>query len=1353
MAARGTLRPVCAPSARQRQVTLDAGKRPPVASESSSNDPLAEFGANQWLVDELFEKYQEDKHSVDEAWWPFFAGYTGDGAKAPAAQGTTAAPRTSAPAATAVSNASNAQHNSAARTQQSAAPAAPAAATGAGSSPGKDEGRPAADGNRTPGSGGPAGGDQAPAPNADAKDAAAAGAESKAASAGSGEPTPAGPAGGTKAPPTPRDTPSVKAGKTKDEGVVVPLRGPSARLVANMDQSLTVPTATSVRSMPAKVMMDNRILINEHLRRNRGGKVSFTHIIGFAIVKALTAMPGMNYSFTEVDGKPSVVQPAHINFGLAIDLPKPDGTRSLVVPSVKAAETLDFFQFWNAYEDLVRKARNNKLTIEDFAGTTISLTNPGTIGTVHSVPRLMKGQGAIIGVGAMEYPAEWQGASDETIARQGISKVMTLTSTYDHRIIQGAGSGDFLRLVHNYLLGEDEFYDEIFSSLRIPYEPVRWSKDVSATHDDDLSKTVRVQKLIHAYRVRGHLLADTDPLEYRQRKHYDLDLSTHGLTLWDLDREVATGGFGGMDLATLREILDILRDSYCRTIGVEYMHIQDSEQREWMQSKVERHQIKLTRDEQMRILRRLNAAEAFETFLQTKFVGQKRFSLEGGESVIALLDQVLSLAADEGLDEVCIGMPHRGRLNVLANIAGKSYAQIFREFEGTQDPRTIQGSGDVKYHLGTEGVFTSEEGKTTRVSLAANPSHLEAVNPVLEGIVRAKQDRIDKGGSAFTVLPVLLHGDAAFAGQGVVLETLQLSQLRGYRTGGTIHIVVNNQVGFTTAPSSSRSSIYSTDLGRAIQSPIFHVNGDDPEACVRVAELAYEFRQEFHKDVIVDMVCYRRRGHNEGDDPSMTQPLMYNLIERKRSVRKLYTEALIGRGDISVEDAESALRDYQGRLEQVFIETREAARQAKAASASRGAAVAPEAAGSSLERPTSQIQDEMRVHRAMKTAITTEMMHRLGDAWTAYPKGFTVHPKLLKMLEKRTEMTRSGEIDWGMGELLAMGSLLAEGVPVRLAGQDSRRGTFTQRHAVLIDKNNADEWTPLLYLGKDQAKFWVYDSLLSEYAAMGFEYGYSVERPDALVLWEAQFGDFANGAQTIVDEFISSSEQKWNQRSSVVLLLPHGYEGQGPDHSSARIERYLQLCAQDNMTVAYPSTPASHFHLLRRQAYQRPRRPLIVFTPKQLLRLKAAVSSVEDFTQGSFRPVIKDAAPIDKNSVNRVLLASARVIYDLEAEREKREDTATAIVRVEQLYPIPTVEIAEAVREYPNAELVWVQDEPQNQGAWPFMIVNLPSLLAAQGEHRPLRVVSRPSSASPSTGSSKVHAVEQANLMQEAFSR
>ncbi|MEP7162017.1 MAG: multifunctional oxoglutarate decarboxylase/oxoglutarate dehydrogenase thiamine pyrophosphate-binding subunit/dihydrolipoyllysine-residue succinyltransferase subunit, partial [Dermatophilaceae bacterium] len=706
--------------------------------------PLNEngFGPNQWLVDELYEQYLQDKNSVDEAWWDYFAGYRPADARGAARGGSTAtagavgsatatAPRPADRPSTAASSAQKAP--SAPATRREPAPAPP---LGAGSATAPD----ASPSVTLPAQA------QAPAPHAaptrgaspavtgQVSDAAKAPAEGSASTS---------PSGATRTL-TPRETPPVTQPVADAKETVTPLRGPSARIVANMDMSLSVPTATSVRQVPAKVMMDNRIQINEHLRRTRGGKVSFTHIIGFAVVRALTELPDMNNSFATDDaGKPQLVRPAHVNLGIAIDLPRPDGTRTLVVPSIKAAQKMDFYHFWNTYEDVVRKARSGKLTVDDFAGTTISLTNPGGIGTVQSVPRLMKGQGCIVGVGAMEHPAEWQGASLESVARASIGKLVTLTSTYDHRIIQGATSGEFLRTIHELLLGAREFYEEIFTSLRIPYEPIRWQRDLDATHEGDLSKAARVQKLIHAYRVRGHLLADMDPLEYRMRGHEDVDLATYGLTLWDLDREVATGGFGGKDRATLREILDILRDSYCRTIGVEYMHIQDPDQREWMQRKLEVSAAKFPRDEQLRIMRRLNAAEAFETFLQTKFVGQKRFSLEGGESVIAILDRILVCSADEGLDEVCMGMPHRGRLNVLANIAGKSYAQIFREFEGTPDPRTVQGSGDVKYHLGTEGIFTSEEGKTTRVYLAANPSHLEAVNPVLEGIVRAKQDRLD----------------------------------------------------------------------------------------------------------------------------------------------------------------------------------------------------------------------------------------------------------------------------------------------------------------------------------------------------------------------------------------------------------------------------------------------------------------------------------------------------------------------------------------------------------------------------------------------------------------------------------
>ncbi|MBT2387561.1 multifunctional oxoglutarate decarboxylase/oxoglutarate dehydrogenase thiamine pyrophosphate-binding subunit/dihydrolipoyllysine-residue succinyltransferase subunit, partial [Streptomyces sp. ISL-11] len=1115
----------------------------------------------------------------------------------------------------------------------------------------------------------------------------------------------------------------------------VTLRGPSAAVAKNMNASLELPTATSVRAVPVKLLFDNRIVINNHLKRARGGKVSFTHLIGFAMVQALKAMPSMNHSFTEKDGKPTLVKPEHVNLGLAIDLVKPNGDRQLVVAGIKKAETLNFFEFWQAYEDIVRRARVGKLTMDDFTGVTASLTNPGGIGTVHSVPRLMPGQGLILGVGAMDYPAEFQGTSQDALNKLGISKVMTLTSTYDHRVIQGAASGEFLRIMSQLLLGENGFYDEIFEALRIPYEPIRWLRDIDVSHDDDVTKAARVFELIHSYRVRGHVMADTDPLEYRQRKHPDLDITEHGLTLWDLEREFAVGGFAGKSMMKLRDILGVLRDSYCRTTGIEFMHIQDPKQRKWIQDRVERGHSKPEREEQLRILRRLNAAEAFETFLQTKYVGQKRFSLEGGESVIPLLDAVLDAAAESRLDEVVIGMAHRGRLNVLANIVGKSYAQIFREFEGNLDPKSMHGSGDVKYHLGAEGTFTGLDGEQINVSLAANPSHLETVDPVVEGIARAKQDIIGKAGTDFTVLPVQLHGDAAFAGQGVVAETLNMSQLRGYRTGGTVHIVINNQVGFTAPPESSRSSMYCTDVARMIEAPIFHVNGDDPEAVVRVARLAFEFRQAFNKDVVIDLICYRRRGHNEADNPSFTQPLMYDLIDKKRSVRKLYTESLIGRGDITLEEAEQALQDYQGQLEKVFTEVREAT----------AAPVAPEVPAAQAEFPV-----------PVNTAISQEVVKRIAESQVTLPEHVTVHPRLLPQLQRRASSVEDGTIDWAMGETLAFGSLLMEGTPVRLAGQDSRRGTFGQRHAVLVDRETGEDYTPLLYLSEDQARYNVYDSLLSEYAAMGFEYGYSLARPDALVLWEAQFGDFVNGAQSITDEFISSSEQKWGQTSGVTLLLPHGYEGQGPDHSSARIERFLQLCAQNNMTVAMPTLPSNYFHLLRWQVHNPHHKPLIVFTPKSMLRLKAAASKAEEFTSGAFRPVIGDDT-VDTAAVRKVVFCSGKVYYDLVAERTKRGANDTAIVRIERLYPLPGAELQAEFAKYSGAEkFVWAQEEPANQGAWPFIALNLIDHLdLAVGADIParerLRRVSRPHSSSPAVGSAKRHQAEQQALVSEVF--
>jgi 2-oxoglutarate dehydrogenase E1 component len=788
----------------------------------------------------------------------------------------------------------------------------------------------------------------------------------------------------------------------------------------------------------------------------------------------------------------------------------------------------------------------------------------------------------------------------------------------------------------------------------------------------------------------------------------------------------------------LRKILGILRDSYCRTIGVEYMYIANPAERKWIQERIEVGAPRTAREEQLRILRKLNSAEAFESFLQTKYVGQKRFSLEGGESVIPLLDAMISSAAESKLDEVCIGMPHRGRLNVLANIAGKSYGQIFQEFEGNYHDNEVHGSGDVKYHLGTKGVFTAESGATTKIYLAANPSHLEAVNPVLEGIVRAKQDKLraDAGDfsvdeqTSYPVLPILLHGDAAFAGQGVVSETLSLSLLKGYRTGGTIHIVVNNQVGFTTSPHAARSSTYSTDIAKMIQAPVFHVNGDDPEACVRVAKLAFEYRQAFNKDVVIDMICYRRRGHNEGDEPSFTQPLMYKLVDAKRSTRKLYTEALIGRGDITVEEAEEVLRDYQQQLEGVFSAVHNTE---PASDPNWKAPVVP-------------------APESVNTAVSESDLKKIAATQGDIPKDFTVHPKLLPQLLKRTEMLADGTVDWAAGEMFAFGSLLLEGHPIRMSGQDVRRGTFSNRHAVVVDKETGADLFPLRSLVKDPNQFHIYDSLLSEYAVMGFEYGYSVERDNALVIWEAQFGDFANGAQTIVDEFISSALQKWGERTSIVLLLPHGYEGQGPDHSSGRIERFLTLCAEQNMTVAQPSTPASYFHLLRWHMKNPARRPLIVFEPKSMLRLKAAASGLTDFTTGTFKPLITDAKV---QNATRLIFTSGKVYYDLIAEREKLNEFSTAIVRIEQLYPLPVDEIIAQVKLHPNATLLWVQDEPANQGPWPFVALTVAEAFVAHDElaGRSLRRVSRRATASPATGNHHLHEEEEKALMTEAFTR
>ena len=1111
-----------------------------------------------------------------------------------------------------------------------------------------------------------------------------------------------------------------------------PIRGAGAAIAANMERSLSVPTATSFRNVPAKLLEINRKVINGYRGRNGAGKVSFTHIIGYAIVRAIAdAVPNMNNSFVEgADGRPRIVRNEQINLGLAVDVDKGDGNRTLVVPVVRDCGSMDFAQFLVAYEELIRKVKNNKLTITDFQGASVSLTNPGTIGTVQSVPRLMPGQGVIVGVGSIGYPAEFQGADERALGQLGISKVVTITSTYDHRIIQGAESGLFLKHVHELLMGEHNFYVDVFNSLGVPYRAVAWNKDHNDldSEDDMLHKQMQVATLIRVHRVRGHLIADLDPLRWKEpQMPVELDPFTYGLTIWDLDREFLTGGVAGVDRMRLGDLLGVLRDAYCRTIGVEYMHIQETDEQRWIQAKMEGVRSKPSKQRKERILERLNAAEAFEKFLATKYVGTKRFGLEGAESAIPILDQILSMAADEHQRKAVIGMAHRGRLNVLANIVGKSPAQIFKEFEGHVDPSSVQGSGDVKYHLGYTGNYHSPSGEQIPIELAANPSHLETVNPVVMGMVRAIQDQIDPPGS-YPALAVLIHGDAAFAGQGVVAECLAMSDTSGYRIGGTIHLIINNQIGFTTSPQYARSSTYCSDVGKMVQAPIFHVNGDDPEACVRVAELAFEYRQKFHKDVVIDMVCYRRYGHNEGDDPSYTQPLMYRAIEQRRSVRKLYVEALVKRGELTLEEAEQALNDFSAKLQGALDETRENA---------------PETAIKVPKPPAA-----LGVQPHVDTGVPRSTLDSIFTNLTNYPANFTPHPKLARQFEQRAQLYAEGEVEWSTAEALAIGSLVLEGNPVRLAGEDSRRGTFSQRHAALVDYDNGHVWIPNANLPGAKAKYWVYDSLLSEYAALGYEWGYAQARPDALVMWEAQFGDFMNGAQIVIDQYVVAAEDKWGQITGLVMLLPHGYEGQGPEHSSARVERFLTLCAEDNIQVANATTAAQYFHLLRRQV-RRPGvlKPLIVMTPKAPLRMKQSRSTIDSLTAGSFEEVLDDPHVTDRNAVTRLVFCSGKVAWDLMAERDKRS-APVAVVRVEQLYPFPKQRLREVFAGYPNAkELVWVQEEPDNMGAWRFVEARTWRFKSDYD----LRSVARVGSGSPATGSKAIHDQELAGLLDEAF--
>lgn len=1136
-----------------------------------------------------------------------------------------------------------------------------------------------------------------------------------------------------------------------DAGVeAIPIRGAALKIVENMEASVSVPTATSQRRIPVKLLDENRRIINKYLEENDRGKASYTHLIAWAMLRALDQYPRLNDGYAVVDGIPTRLIRESVNLGIAIDLAKKDGTRTLLVPNIKAANKLRFSEFLTAYDYVIKRAREGKLQVADFQGTTISLTNPGTIGTVASTPRLMAGQSAIIATGAIEYPAEYQAMAPAALSQLGISKAITISSTYDHRIIQGAESGAFLARVHELIVGQHKFYDDIFSDLGVPYAPYRWNLDRNPfllAGDQKLEQTIkeaRVIELINAYRVRGHLLADIDPLHAMPLLyHPELDIETYGLTIWDLDREFITGGLAGTERAPLREIIAILQRAYCGKVGIEYRHIQSKEQKLWIREQIRKQFVDpepIAPEIKKKLLWKLISAEQFERFLHTKYLGQKRFSLEGSETIIPLLDRLIEDSAERGVQDITLGMAHRGRLNVLANVIGNFCERIFAAFEGSTHPSFPADEGDVKYHQGAVGERETESGRKVGLTLSPNPSHLEAVDPVVEGMVRAKQDAMRKRQDLpreevmDRALPVLLHGDAAFAGQGVVMETLNLADLKGYRTGGTIHIIINNQIGFTTSPEAGRSTIYSTDVARMTQLPIFHINGDDPEAAYRALTISLNYRQEFNKDVVLDVVGFRKLGHNETDEPSYTQPLMYARVKAHPGVRTIYSRKLIKEGVIDEAELNSMIEERIKRYEDALARAKQAVAEKKPL------------------RPITPVA-ELDGSDVIETGVAAETIKEIAQKIAVIPNDFNINPKMVGQLARRAKMGEGTlPIDWAFAEAVAFGSVVLDGTRVRLSGQDSGRGTFSQRHAVLYDTQTGKRWTPLSELRSNlspEAQFEVFDSSLSEEGVLGFEYGYSVIAAEALIIWEAQFGDFGNGAQTIIDQYIAASEDKWKQTSRLTMLLPHGYEGQGPEHSSARLERYLQLCAENNLQVCNPTTPAQYFHLLRRQIKPGMERPLVVMTPKSLLRLPAATSTIDELVNGGFQPLIRDAEIQDAAAVKRIVLCSGKLYYDLIDARKNSGELQVCIMRLEQFYPFPLKALQESLAAYPNAtQIVWAQEEPKNMGGWTFVEPRLEKLLPSCV--RPI-YVGRAPSASPATGSYAIHQQEQASLVQIAL--
>ncbi len=1137
------------------------------------------------------------------------------------------------------------------------------------------------------------------------------------------------------------------------------LKGAAAMLARYMDDSREIPTATSFRTITVTTMDARRKQLKE-----AGQKVSFTHLIAYAIaLGAQQDMPVMSHHFDVIDGKPTRIDDGAVNLGIAVDVEKKDGTRTLMVPVIRDAGRLSFSDFKAAFDGLIAKARENKLGADDLVGANVQLTNPGGIGTIASVPRLMKGNGTIVATGSIAYPVGLGNIGDMI----GAEKVMTMTSTYDHRVIQGAESGRFLQVVESYLQGEHAFYDGVFASLGAPLGPApappapaaaaaaaragaesaaRSGDRRASTIDEELLQAVQAAtSVLKAHRTHGHLAARLDPLGTEPEGDPALDPDTVGLTpelMAKIPAKILRMHVPG---ATLADALPHLKETYCGTIAYEIEHIASHRQRTWLRQKIEGGEFRkpLTTEEQKALLTRLIEVDAFERFMHKAYLGQKQFSIEGLDMTVAMIDEMIQLAAAHGAREVVVGMAHRGRLNVLAHNLGRPYETIFAEFEGASTLEAVTtipqgGTGDVKYHHGAQGSYQLPNGESILVNLESNPSHLEFVHPVVVGAARAAQTT-RQGPHAHrdtdAAMPIVLHGDAAFPGQGVVAESLNLQALDGYKVGGTLHLVTNNQVGFTTDPEDARSTRWASDIAKGYDVPIIHVNADDVQACIHAVRLAFAYREEFGHDVVIDLIGYRRFGHNEADEPAYTQPEMYVKIKGHKRAAEIWADRLVAESTISKDEVEAQRQGIWDRLSALHADLKA---KIKAAEAAGG-----------VTQQTGEYQLDRSPSPDVPTAVSHERLQSLNDELLTTPEGFTVHPKLVKQLERRrAALGTEGGIDWAHAEQLAYASLLTEGTPIRLTGQDVERGTFSQRHLVLHDAKTGQTVCPIQSLPGALAPFELHNSPLSEIACLGFEYGYSAEAPETLVLWEAQFGDFANGAQVIIDQFITSGLAKWGQTSRLTLLLPHGYEGSGPEHSSARIERFLQSAAEGNVRVANLTTPAQYFHLLRRQARITKQRPLVIFTPKSLLRLPQATNRIEHLAESKFFPVLGEPrVPIEK--VTRLVLCTGKIYYDLVSHPNRAGNEGVAVGRIELLYPFPESQVLELINTYPNLkEVVWAQEEPRNMGARAHMS---PRLLQVLPKHLAFGYVGRPERAVTAEGYPAAHTAEQNRILRTAL--